>query len=61
MKLRLFRDICNRIRLLRNQYKNTYSLVLKSKALKYYTIKIASINLDFEIIIKITYVYFKIT
>jgi hypothetical protein len=61
MKLRLFRDICNRIGLLRNQYKNTYSLILKSKVLEYYTTKITSINLDFETIIKITYTYFKIT
>ena len=61
MKLRLFRDIYNKIGLLRNQYKNTYSLILKNKALEYYTTKITSINLDFEIIIKITYVYFEIT
>jgi hypothetical protein len=60
MKLRLFRDICNRIRLLRNQYKDTYSLILKSKVLEYYTIKITSINLDFEIIIEMTCVYFEI-
>jgi hypothetical protein len=60
IKLRLFQDICNRIRLLRNQYKNTYSLILKSKVLEYYTTKIVGINLDFETMIKITYAYFKI-
>jgi hypothetical protein len=47
--------------LLRNQYKNTYSLILKSKVLEYYTTKIAGINLDFETIIEITYTYFEIT
>jgi hypothetical protein len=60
MKLRLFQDIYNRIGLLRNQYKNTYSLILKGKILEYYTTKITSINLDFETIIEITYVYFEI-
>jgi hypothetical protein len=34
--------------------------MLKSKVLEYYTTKITGINLDFEIIIKITYVYFEI-
>jgi hypothetical protein len=61
MKLRLFQDICNRIGLLRNQYKNTYSSILKSKVLEYYTTKIAGMNLDFETIIEITYAYFEIT
>jgi hypothetical protein len=61
MKLRLFQDICNRIGLLQNQYKDTYSLILKSKVLEYYTTKIAGINLDFETMIKITYAYFEIT
>jgi hypothetical protein len=60
IKLRLFRDICNKIGLLRNQYKNTYSSILKNKALEYYTTKMAGINLDFEIIIKITCAYFEI-
>jgi hypothetical protein len=60
MKLRLFRDIYNRIGLLRNQYKNIYSLILKGKTLEYYITKITGINLDFEIMIKITCVYFEI-
>jgi hypothetical protein len=60
IKLRLFRDICNKIGLLRNQYKDTYSSILKSKTLEYYTTKIAGMNLDFEIMIEITYTYFKI-
>jgi hypothetical protein len=60
MKLRLFRDICNRIKLLQNQYKNIYSLILKDKALEYYTTKIASMNLDFETIIEMTCSYFEI-
>jgi hypothetical protein len=60
MKLRLFRDIYNKIRLLQNKYKDTYSLILKGKVLEYYTTKITSINLDFETIIKMTYAYFKI-
>jgi hypothetical protein len=60
MKLRLFRDICNRIRLPRNQYKNTYSLMLKSKVLEYYITKITSMNLDFETMIEMTYAYFEI-
>jgi hypothetical protein len=60
IKLRLFRDICNRIGLLRNYYKNTYFLILKGNTLEYYTIKIAGINLDFKIMIKMTYTYFEI-
>jgi hypothetical protein len=60
MKLRLFWDIYNRIGLLRNQYKNIYSLILKGKTLEYYITKITGINLDFEIMIKITCVYFEI-
>jgi hypothetical protein len=60
IKLRLFRDICNRIGLPWNQYKDIYFLILKSKILEYYTTKIAGINLDFEIIIEITYIYFEI-
>jgi hypothetical protein len=60
MKLRLFRDICNKIGLLRNQYKDAYSSILKSKAFEYYTTKITSINLDFETIIKMTCIYFEI-
>jgi hypothetical protein len=53
MKLRLFRDIYNRIGLPRNWYKNTYSLILKRKTFQYYTTKITSINFDFETMIEI--------
>jgi hypothetical protein len=60
IKLRLFQDICNRMGLPRNQYKNTYSSILKGKALEYYITKITSINLDFKTIIEMTCAYFEI-